>query len=180
MKERFRFDTGSRIACPVCHIDNFIGSTYCSICEARLPRSVSINLDVLIDPESLSEAEKRQVLAEGLYNDALKTFDKRDFVGARELFQQAIQLQDHPDYRFFMGWCDLAIEEPEKALLEFEAVFNLQDGYRYPFYPLPISPSDFREALEMLRQDLSVTGGFQTLHFLATKFAEHYRDVQKS
>lgn len=169
--ERFVLQGGSRIQCPNCSSDNLIGSTFCSICDARLPRSSSRTFA----PED--ETVQKRALADFLYNQALKLIFQAQLHEATEALQSALELADHPDYHYFLAWCTLGLQDPSLALVELEKIQTMQFQYRYPFYPLPISPPDFEGAIRSLRNDPSPANGKLVLEFLVAKFREYYSDV---
>ncbi len=168
--EHFVFEGGARVICPNCQNDNFIGSTFCSICDARLPRSASVTLD------AQDESDTKRADADALYNRGLKMLFKAKIQRAAKLFEQGIQLADHPDYHYFLGWCYLGLQQVAQATGEFKKIETLKFQYRYPFYPLPISPQDLHSAIRSLQQDSSPENGQHVLRFLIEKYNEFYAD----
>ena len=138
---------GGVMQCPKCFVYNRISSTFCSACEALLPKSVVFNL------YPTSEEELRSTFAENLYNRGATLFHEREIEKAEPMFKQAMEYGSHPDYSFFFGLCRLFRGDSTSALNSFQDVLHQQFSFKYPFWPLPASPSDFQQCLRLLKQD---------------------------
>ncbi len=148
-KETTEFQGGGKIPCNQCSILNKIGSTYCSSCGHRLPKSAQINFDLF----TRGEKEIKFAYAESLYNEAVQVFHSFDFEQAERLLKTAIEHAEHPDYFFFYGLCRLTFGDPESTIRAFNYILELQYKEKYPFWPLPVRPSVFYRTLESLKQD---------------------------
>lgn len=142
---------GSVMQCSQCFVYNRIASTFCSACEELLPKSVEENLNVLFG--NASEEELTQAFADQLYNHAVELFHNGAFKEAEPLFRQALEHSEHPDYSFFHGLCLLLMHRLSEARMSFAAVTERQFSSKYPFWSVPISPSDFRQCMDLVKQD---------------------------
>jgi len=143
------------IICRHCLVYNQIGSSFCSACETPQPKSASINLDLAFG--NATEQQEKAALADYLYNGSVRMFHDGKITEAEDLIDQAMRLSTHPDYSFFHGLYGLAAAHAADALVDFEKVKSLQYAEKYPFWPLPVSPSDLDRAILALRTDTTHT-----------------------
>jgi tetratricopeptide (TPR) repeat protein len=164
---------GGIIECKKCGVPNKIGASFCSACEGILPRSASANLLT----GGSSEEEAKVAFAEHLYNNAIQRFADADFRGAEELFVRAMEYHSHPDYYFFHGMCRLAGGDPEEALRDFYRIKELQFAGKYPFWPLPVSPSELATNVQALEKgDTSPEQVFKDLILAHYRFLARRRE----
>lgn len=168
-KETTEFQGGGKIQCNQCSILNKIGSTYCSSCGHRLPKSAQINFDLFTG----GEKEIKFAYAESLYNEAIQAFHSFDFEQTERLLKTAIEHAGHPDYFFFYGLCRLTFGDPESAIRAFTHILDLQYKEKYPFWPLPIKPTAFYQMLESLKQDHSL--GDEIFYKLLKEYTDFYK-----
>ncbi|MET0625637.1 MAG: hypothetical protein ABW250_22070 [Pyrinomonadaceae bacterium] len=142
---------GDVMQCRECFVYNRITSTFCSACDALLPKSGTLNMDLLMG--NATEEALKEAYADHLYNRGVELFHDTQIEEAEHHFRQALEHSSHPDYSFFYGLCRLCAEDPAGALASFDEVFARQYAAKYPFWPLPASPSDFRRCVEPLRHD---------------------------
>jgi tetratricopeptide (TPR) repeat protein len=150
---------GGIIICRCCLVYNQIGSSFCSACEIPQPKSATINLDVILG--YATESEEKAALADHFYNHSVRLFHDGKITEAESFIDQAMQLTRHPDYSFFHGLYRLAAGDASGALNDFKTVKSLQYAGEKPFWPLPVSPSDLGQAIELL-----VTDGMRTAEVL--------------
>lgn len=142
---------GGVMQCANCFLYNRISSTFCSACETMLPKSVAINMNLWSG--NATEDELREAFADHLYNQGVRLFSAGEVQQAEQLFRRAMEHKTHPDYSFFHGLCRLVFSDSAGALASFDEVSTQQYAAKYPFWPLPVSPSTFRGCIEALRQD---------------------------
>jgi tetratricopeptide (TPR) repeat protein len=159
---------GGTITCADCGVLNQIGSSFCSACEGLLPKLVSVNLDVLMG--NATEEELKVAFAEYLYNHAIQEFADGDFQGAEKLLGQAIEHHSNPDYFFFHGMCRLVADDAERALRDFSQVKELQFAGKYPFWPLPVSPSELETNVAALENGEPAAQVFKDLYLAHHRF----------
>ena len=147
---------GGLVKCPRCHVYNRIGSTFCSACEEPLPKTAQIDLNLIIG--NATDRELRQAYADHLYNIALEKISGAEIEEANNLLSHAMQYSQHPDYSFFYGLCRLALGDSAGAIKSFEDIKSQQYASKYPFWPLPVSPSDFQHNFDLLKQDETRNG----------------------
>jgi tetratricopeptide (TPR) repeat protein len=145
---------GGMFQCPTCFVYNRLTSTFCSACETLLPKAGSINTNLWMG--TANEDELKEAFADNRYNHGMELFHEGRIRDAEALFEEAMEHAKHPDYAFFHGLCRLAQDDPQGALKNFEDVLSQQYAGKYPFWPLPISPTDFKRCLGMLQQNSRV------------------------
>jgi tetratricopeptide (TPR) repeat protein len=175
-EEPREFPGGGVVECLVCRIDNRIESTYCSACETRLAKTCVVNLDVALGGGT--EEDVRRAYADHLYNRGLVRFQECALEEADGLFAQALVHAEHPDYFYFHGLCRLAFEDGDVALRSLDRAASSQFTGQYPYWPLPVRPSAFRENVEQLRRDRSRAR--EVFQGLLEGFREAYGDPKEA
>jgi tetratricopeptide (TPR) repeat protein len=159
---------GSVIVCGRCKVYNKIGSSFCSACETAQPKTATINLNLALGVAT--PQEEKDALAHYLYNRSIEMFHEWKIEEAEDAMNNAMKLTSHPDFSFFHGLYRLAAADAAGALADFQTVKSLQYAEKYPFWPLPVSPSELDRALEVLEAD--PTGTEAVLEDLIGAYAE--------
>ncbi|HEV7475423.1 MAG TPA: hypothetical protein VGN90_15325, partial [Pyrinomonadaceae bacterium] len=142
---------GGVMQCERCFVYNRISSTFCSACCLLLPKSVSVNMNLWTG--QASEDELKQAFADNQYNEGSRLFHEGKIAEAEAFFEKAMEYATHPDYSFFYGLCRLGAGDSAAALRSFDDVSEQQFSFKYPFWPLPVSPDDFSDCLTKLRSN---------------------------
>lgn len=165
------------IKCPKCHVYNRVCSTFCSACEKLLQKSAQANMNLLLG--NATKEELKSAYADDMYNLAVEAFHRGAIKKADELLRQALKHGQHPDYSFFYGLCRLAFNDTEGAIESFEEVLAQQYAGRYPFWPLPVSPSEFKRNFEILKRDKTQgLAAFTSLMLAYRQFTERRRKLR--
>jgi len=168
---------GQVMQCDRCFIYNRITSTFCSACSTILPKSASINLNLWSG--QASEEELKQAFADELYNKGAKLFNKGKIEQSEPFFEEAMTYASHPDYSFFYGLCRLKAGDPTTALQMFNDMRVQQYASRYPFWPAPVSPDNFRNCVENLRLNQCATEAFDCLMDCYIAYSQRRRDERR-
>jgi tetratricopeptide (TPR) repeat protein len=129
-----------------CGVFNRTESTFCSGCDAALPKSARISLDG--DPKILRAQYGNYQVAEAA--DLLRGGDAQK---ALALIEEARQLRRNPVDSWLTGLVRIVQGEFDLALQEWGAVKQLQFSFEDPYWPLPLSPSAFEDLVESCRRE---------------------------
>ncbi len=129
-----------------CGAFNRTESTFCSACDAKLPKSARISLDG--DPDMLQAEYGNRMVATS--SDLLKDGNPQE---AARLIEEARQLRRNPLDPWLMGLVRIVQGELDSALEQWATVKQLQFSFEDPFWPLPLSPSDLEDLTEACRRE---------------------------